>query len=117
MMVSNSMGGQSAEAGLASAVVVGPFDPGDDLDAELVAGGPAAAVEDVLLEQCKERFHGGVVAGGADLAHGADHPMPGQDPVDLPGAKLAAPVGVKDAASHVTAAACDGHLDRGDDEP
>jgi hypothetical protein len=44
-------GRQTAEGGLASASVVGALDPGDDLDAELVAGGPATlGVEDVLLE-------------------------------------------------------------------
>ena len=43
-------------------------------------------------------------------------PVAGQGPVDLPGAKLAAPVRVQDAAGHVTAAG-DGHLDGGDDEP
>ena len=37
--------------GLASASVVGPLDPGHDRDPELLAGGPGAAVEDVLLEQ------------------------------------------------------------------
>ena len=57
-------GGQSAEAGLASAAVVGPFDPGDDRDPQLLAGGPAAPVQDVLLQQREERFHRGVVAGG-----------------------------------------------------
>jgi hypothetical protein len=77
-------------AGLASAVVVGAFGPGDDLDAEVVAGCPAvASVEDVVLEEGEERFHGGVVAGGTDLAHGADQPVAGQGPVDLPGAVLA----------------------------
>ena len=35
-----------------SAPVVGPLDPGHDRDAQLVPGGPGAAVEDVLLEQC-----------------------------------------------------------------
>src|SRR4051812_23324057 len=89
MMVSYSIWGQSAENGLAaSAVVVGAFDPGDDRDAELVAGVPAATVEDVLLQQCEERFHGGVVAGGTDLAHRADHLVAGQGPVQLPGSKL-----------------------------
>ena len=70
--------GQSAEACLAASAVVGAFDPGDDRDAELVAGGPALPVEDVLLQQREERFHGGVVAGGADLAHRADHAVAGE---------------------------------------
>jgi hypothetical protein len=62
---------------LAASSVVGLFDPGDDLDPEVVAGGPAAPVEDVALEEREERFHGGVVAGGADLAHRADHAVAG----------------------------------------
>ena len=47
---------------MASVAVVGAFDPGDDLDAKLVAGCPGLAVEDVLLEKREERFHGGVDA-------------------------------------------------------
>jgi hypothetical protein len=50
---------QSSERGLASAVVIGPLDPGDDGDAELVAVLPAGApVQDVALEEREERFHG-----------------------------------------------------------
>ena len=50
-------------------------------------------------------FHGGVVAGGADLAHGSDQAVAGQRPMDLPSSELAAPVGVDDAARDVTVAA------------
>ena len=50
MMVSYSMGGQSAEAFLSAAAVVGAFGPGDGRESELLAGVPAAPVEDVLLE-------------------------------------------------------------------
>ena len=42
--------GQAVEAGLASTAVVSAFDPGHDLDAELVSGRPVAAVEHVLLQ-------------------------------------------------------------------
>ncbi len=62
-------GGQAAERGLAPAAVVGAFDPGDDREAQLLAGVPGLAAEDVLLQQAEEALHGGVVAGGADLAH------------------------------------------------
>jgi hypothetical protein len=65
-------GGQPAEAGLSASSVVGPFDPGDDRDPQLLSGSPAVAVEDVLLQQGEERFHGGVVTSGTDLAHGSD---------------------------------------------
>lgn len=56
-------GGQSAESGLASAAMVGPFDPGHDGDAELVAGGPFLPVQHVALEQAEEALHGCVVTG------------------------------------------------------
>ena len=42
-------GRQTAQAGLTASAVVGPLDPGDHRDAQLLAGGPGAAVEDVLL--------------------------------------------------------------------
>ncbi len=61
-------GGQSAEASLPSAAVVGAFDPGDDRDPEVLADLPALAVEDVLLQEAEERFHCGVVAGCAGVA-------------------------------------------------
>ena len=61
-------GRQLTEHTLTSAPVIGPFDPGHDGEAEVVAGGPALTVEHVLLEQCEERFHGRVVAGGTDPA-------------------------------------------------
>ncbi len=42
--------GQPAESDLAASAVLGGLDPGDDGEAELVAGGPALAVQDVLLQ-------------------------------------------------------------------
>jgi hypothetical protein len=78
--------------------VIGALDPGDDGDAQLAASSPAPPVEDVFLEQCKEGLHGGVVARRADLAHGADHVMAHERTMDLACAKLAAAIGVQDAA-------------------
>src|SRR5450830_1870177 len=46
--------GELAEGALASAAVVGPFDPGHDRQAQLVAGVPPAPVQDVLLQQGEE---------------------------------------------------------------
>ena len=63
--------GELAKGPLTAPAVVGPFDPDDDRESEFVAGGPVLAVEDVLLEQREERFHGGVVAARANAAHGA----------------------------------------------
>jgi hypothetical protein len=43
------------------AVVVGPFDPGHDRQAEVLAGDSLRTVQDVLLEQRQEGLYGGVV--------------------------------------------------------
>jgi hypothetical protein len=47
--------GELAEGALPPAVVVGAFDPGDDRQAELLAGGPGLAVQDVLLQSAVRR--------------------------------------------------------------
>src|SRR5690606_20906868 len=47
---------QSAEPELTSPAVIGPLDPSHDRDAQLLACGPSLPVEDVLLEQRKERL-------------------------------------------------------------
>lgn len=53
-------GGQSVEAGLLSAAMLGAFGPGHDRDPEsVVTSVPAASVEDLLLEQDDEGFHDG----------------------------------------------------------
>lgn len=44
-------------------------------EAKVVAGGPAEAVECVLLEEREERYHRGIVTGSTDLAHGTDEAM------------------------------------------
>jgi hypothetical protein len=58
--------GQWVERLLSTAAVVGPLDSGDDRDPEMLAGGPGAAVQDVLLQQREEGLYGGVVAGSTD---------------------------------------------------
>ena len=77
-------GGQSAQAGLSAASVIGPLDPGDDRDPQLLSGPPALAVQDVLLGQREERFHRRVIAGRADLAHRSDEVMTVQGMHELP---------------------------------
>ena len=47
-------GRQPAETCLSAPAGVSPFDPGDDRDPQLLAGGPRPAVEDVLLEEGEE---------------------------------------------------------------
>lgn len=48
--------------------MVGLLDPDDDRQAELVAGGPAAAVRNIFFQQREERLHGGVIGADADPA-------------------------------------------------
>src|SRR5699024_1030767 len=81
-------GGQSAQAGLPAAAVIGPLDPGNDRDPELLSGPPALAVQDVLLEQRKEGLHRGVVASGTDLPHRSDEVVTVQSVHELPRPKL-----------------------------
>jgi hypothetical protein len=46
--------------------VVGALDPGDNRDPQFLASGPGTSVENIVLQQREEAFHGGVVARGAD---------------------------------------------------
>lgn len=87
--------------------MVGPLDPGDYRDAELLPVGPGAAVEDVLLQQREERFHGGVVPARPDSSHAPDHAVPGESTPELPASKLRSSVRMHDAAGGVAA-----HRDR-----
>ena len=87
--------GQPSQSGLSAAAVVGPLDPGHDRDAQLLAGGPGAAVQDVLLEQREEALHRGVVAAGGDSAHRSDHTMAGEHTTELPASKLGSSIAVK----------------------
>jgi hypothetical protein len=58
-----------------------------------------------FLQQGKERFHGGVVAARADLAHRPGQPVVAQQTPAVPRPELAAPVGVHDDTGRV--AQCD----------
>lgn len=100
-------GGQPAERGLSAASVVGAFDSGGDRDSQAAAGGPALPAEDVVLQEREDRSHGGVVTGGADVAHRADHAVTGEGSLEFPRPELAASVAVQDAAGEVTAPASD----------
>jgi hypothetical protein len=96
---------------LASSPVVLGFDAGDDREAELFAGLPASGVEHVLLQQAEEGLHGGVVAGRADAANGADEIVVVEQPADLLGTELAAAVRVQNRPCR--APERDGVADRG----
>ena len=87
------------------------FDAGDDRDAKVLAGLPASGVEHVLLQQAEEGLHGGVVAGRADAAHGADEIVVVEQSVDLLETELAAAVRVQNRPCR--APERDGVADRG----
>ena len=53
--------GETSESALVSTSVVGVFDPVGDRVVQLCSGSPRSGVQDVALQQCPERFHGGVV--------------------------------------------------------
>jgi len=64
--------------------VIRALDPAHDRQTQLVASGPGPSIEDVLLQQGEERFHRGIVAGRAYLAHRAEQPVTGQGTHELP---------------------------------
>lgn len=96
--------------------MVGPFDPGDDRDPQLISGAPTAAIEHVLLKQSEEALHGRVVAGRTVAAHRSDHVVATQGVNELAASKLTAAVAVQNATGHV-AAACHRTTERGRGQP
>lgn len=58
-----------AQGALSAFAVVLRFDPGHDRQPQLLPGAPPSGIENVLLQQRKERFHRGVVTTGTDPAH------------------------------------------------
>ena len=86
--------GEPAEGVLAASTVVGVLDPDDDREPELFAGAPAAAVQDVLLQQREEVLHGGVVGAGTNPAHRPALAGVAQGPDVGVGPELTAAVGV-----------------------
>jgi hypothetical protein len=96
---------------LASSPVVLGFDPGDDREAEFLAGLPASGVEHIFLQQAKEGLRGGVLTGRAGAAHGADEIVVVEQSVDLFGTELAVAVRVQNRPCR--APERDGVADRG----
>ena len=94
---------QSTQPGLSATSVICPLDPGHDRDSQLVASDPPATVENVLLQQGEERFHGRVIARCADSSHRPDDAVTGQSPSEFLRSELAAAVAVPHASAHVTA--------------
>jgi hypothetical protein len=61
--------GQLTESALSATAVVGPFDPVDDGQAQLIASGPPAAVEHVFLQGTFDRFECAAQAMAPSCAH------------------------------------------------
>lgn len=87
MMVSNSAGVKPPRAACQTSVLVA-LDLGHDRDSQLLAGGPALAVEDVFLQQCEDRFHSCAVAARCQLARRSGKSMAGQSAEKLWALKL-----------------------------
>lgn len=69
-----TLSSEFAEGTLTPAAVVDLLDPGDDREAELVAGGPLAVVQDVLLQQSEDGRHRGTVVSRRDPSNGPRSP-------------------------------------------
>src|SRR3990170_2876861 len=94
--------GELAEAALATAAMVGPFDPGHDRKSELLSGLPALLIKHVLLEQGEERLHRGVVLAGADPAHRSVKAVVPEQAHELGRSELAPSVRMHHGASRAT---------------
>lgn len=116
VMIASYSTGVNRPRAASTTSVVGPFDPPEDRDPQLLTSVPGMAVQDVLLEQGEEALHGRVVAGGTDSAHGSDHAVAVQCVDELPASKLRSPVRVDHAAGDVTAPG-HGVVERCDGQP
>jgi hypothetical protein len=86
--------GVSRRGLLAASAVAGAFGQGDDGDPELLAGWPALAVDNVLLEQAEERLRGGGLGASSDAFHRPGELVASQSQDAGVGPELAAAVGV-----------------------
>lgn len=57
---------------MTTSTVIGPFDPGDDREVQILSRFPTSRVEHVVLQQRVERLHRGVVARRRHPSHRAD---------------------------------------------
>lgn len=49
--------------------VVGVIFPGDDVDAETLAGDPSGPIQDVVLQQTGRAVHGGLIAADSHASY------------------------------------------------
>lgn len=61
--------GESTQSSLSPPAVVGPLNPGHDLQPKFLPGLPPFLVQNVLLQEREERFHRRVICARADPAH------------------------------------------------
>lgn len=83
--------------------MVGSLYPPHNARAELLATVTYVLVEDVLLEESEEAFHGGVVTGSADPAHAPDSPVTGRSSHECAGTELASAVAAYHTAHYISA--------------
>jgi hypothetical protein len=57
--------GEPAESSLAARAVIRPLDPDHDLEPQFLPCLPPVFVEQVLLKECEEGLHGGVITAGS----------------------------------------------------
>ena len=62
--------GELAKCSLPSLAVILRFNPGDDGEVEFLSRAPVLTIKHVLLQECEEALHGGVVARGSNSTHG-----------------------------------------------
>lgn len=84
--------------------MAGPLNPGDDRDAQFLAGGPGMAVRDVLLQQAEEGHSMAALSPAAPVfAQSSGRGMADQGAHVLPASKLRPNVGLQQAPSDLTA--------------
>src|SRR5699024_7539456 len=86
--------GHSPQTSLLTLAVILPLQPSNNGQTKLLAGGPPAAVQHILLQQTEKRLHGCIVAGCPDPAHRTDQPVTFQRLSEFLRTELAAAVTV-----------------------
>lgn len=93
--------GELAQGALAAFAVVLRLDPGHDREPELLPGAPPPGIENVLLQQRKERLHRSIVPARPDPSHRPGQTMSAQQAPIGRRPELGSAVGVDDGAGRV----------------
>ena len=67
--------GELAKCSLPSLAVILRFNPGDNGEVEFLSRAPPLTIKHVLLQECEEALHSGVVARGSNSTHGPNESM------------------------------------------